>query len=383
MKLPDISGKFTTPKPWQIATGIAVVVVFVFVAPAITHVLVGEKKRKETAQLTSIGKIGEAWHPASFAVPLQPPKPPPRLPTPLQVQATPQPRAPAQAGLAATKAPAGKATADPEQDAINAPILISGAGAGSAATPAAQATRTAGEQHLPGEAGGTASPMAGLLKPTELPGYSATVMRHPGTTIPQGTIIACNSVTRATSGLPGFIDAKIARDVWSADNTMLLIERDSKIFGEIQHGIVNGAERLFVLWHQITTPAPNFVRITLNSPAADEMGEAGLTGDIDTHFWKKVKGAILLSGIDMLFQGASGALSNLGHSNESNNQSQGLNLNFSQAGSQGTNLASQMLQSTIQIPDTLTVNQSAPCSIFVASDLSFDSVYSATKRNGH
>lgn len=375
MKLPDISGRFTTPKPWQIAVGAGAIAVFVLVAPAITHVMMGEKKKRDTAQLTSVGKVGEPWHPAAFpVVPLRPVTPPPSpppvaipIPQPAPLMATKPPAS----ALAATKPP-GKEPVDPEQEAINAPILISGGQGGApAAAPVGQASR----QQPQGES----SAMSALLKPTELTGFRATRMQHPNMTVEQGRVIQCHAVTRMTSGLPGFVRATVANDVWSADGTTKLIDRDSSIFGEIGHGLANGQERLFVLWHQITTPPPNLVRITLNSPAADEMGEAGLAGDIDHHFWPRVKGAILLSGIDMLSSGLSGALSNLGRGN-GNTQEQGLNLNFSQAGGQGSNLAAQMLQSTIQIPDTMTVNQAAACSVFVASDLDFSGVYEVARK---
>jgi type IV secretion system protein VirB10 len=279
--------------------------------------------------------------------------------------------------------PAGspaKAPVDPEQEAINSPIMVSTTAAGGGEPPPAPRP-AAGRASLDPEGGSATSAMAGLLKPTELPGFRASVMQHPGTTIEQGRIIQCRNVTPMTSGLVGFVQAKIAYDVWSADGTMKLIDRDSTIFGEIGHGLANGQERLFVLWRQVTTPPPNLVRITLNSPAADEMGEAGVPGDINHHYWQKIGGALMLSGIESVFSGISGALSHLGESGSNNsNQSQGLNLNFSQMGSQGSNLASQLLQSTITIPDTLHRDQALPCSIFVSGDLDFGSVYSATRR---
>jgi type IV secretion system protein VirB10 len=363
---------------------VIVAVIFFFVLMPLTQYMMTSKKKQETASLTRIGQVGEPWHPAAFPVapsPLPAPRPAPAPPElvpaaarPLEVPTSqPTPKT-----LAATAAP-GKAPVDPEQEAINSPIMVAatpGGGPAPSSPPAGPATRGGS---LQAEGAGPPSTMAGLLKPTELPGYRATVMAHPGMTIEQGRIIQCNSVTRMTAGLPGFVRAKVSYDVWSADNTMKLIDRDSFIFGEIAHGLVNGQDRLFVLWHQITTPPPNLVRITLNSPAADEMGEAGLTGDINHHTMQKIGGALLLSGVESVFSGLSGALSNLGRGN-GNTQEQGLNLNFSQMGSQGSNLASQLLQSTITIPDTMTINQSAACSIFVSGDLDFSGVYAVTKR---
>lgn len=380
LKVPEISGPLTTPKPWQIAVGVGVVAMVVFIAPAVMHELTTAKKKQDTVQLSGLGKIGEPWHPAPMpvalqAAPLRPPPQPLALPPPPPALSIPQSARPtATPSLAATGLP-GKDHVDPEQEAINSPILIA---SGSSGPPPANHGATTGEGSgsLRAQGGDQQTALAGLLKPTETTGFRAERIPHPNMIIPQGTIIQCHSVTRMTSGLQGFVRATVARDVWSADDTTVLIEKDSTMFGEIQHGVIAGADRMFVLWRQITTPRPNLVRITLNSPAADEMGEAGLTGEVDHHFWEKVKGALLLSGIESVFTGASGALSNLG--NHGNNNSE--NLNFGSFNSQGSTLATEMLRSTIQIPDTLTINQSAPCSAFVASDLDFSTVYDVVRK---
>lgn len=385
MKLPSITNKFATPKPWQIGVGVGIVIIFVFLAPAV-HQMMAVKKKQDIFALSRVGQPGEAWHPAAFPAPppspIQhpPPAPPPTPPgspslPPLAVMTT--------SPHTLIAGPPGKPPVDPEQEAINAPILINSGSAGGGSPPPSSTTQASHGSNLPGENGAASSSpssMASLLKPTELTGYRATIMQHPGTTIEQGRIIQCNSVTRMTSGLPGFVRAKVAYDVWSADNTMKLIDRDSMIFGEIAHGLTNGQDRLFVLWHQITTPPPNLVRITLNSPAADEMGEAGMTGDIDHHYMQKIGGALLLSGVDTLLSGVSSGLQNALSGRGNSGQQQNNGLNFYQFQGQGSNLASQLLQSTIQIPDTLTVNQSAPCSIFVSGDLRFDDVYVAARR---
>ena len=119
------------------------------------------------------------------------------------------------------------------------------------------------------------------------------------------------------------------------------------------------------------------MRIALNSPAADELGEAGLPGDIDNHMWKRIGGALLLSGVDALLEGVGAGIgSALSHGNNSN----GSNLNFYQFQGQGQGLAASLMQHTIEIPDTLHRDQALPCSIFVSGDLDFSSVYQLRRR---
>jgi type IV secretion system protein VirB10 len=210
------------------------------------------------------------------------------------------------------------------------------------------------------------------LQPTELTGVSATRLKNPELTIAQGTIIPCIEQTALDSSYPGLITAVIPQDTYSVGGHTVLIDAGSKVVGTMQKGIINGLSREFVLWQQITTPAPGFVRIALDSPAADALGRTGLDGDVNRHIWEKLEGALLLSTVDTGIQAAAlGATSAL-----ANRSTTGNNLNFYQFQGYGDQAVASLLQSTITIPDTLTRPQGASCSIFVARDLDFSSVYS-------
>jgi type IV secretion system protein VirB10 len=222
--------------------------------------------------------------------------------------------------------------------------------------------------------------MSALLKPTQVAGYSAMRLPHPWATIEAGRIIACNSVTPMTSELAGFVKAKVTYDVRGADGTTVLIDRNSDIFGEIAHGLAAGQDRLFVLWRSVLTPAPDLVRITLNAPAADELGESGLPGDINTHMWKRIGGALMLSGVDALMQGVGAGIGSALAGGSNGSSGTGSSLNFYQFQSQGSSLASSLLQHTVEIPDTLHRDQALSCSIFVSGDLDFSSVYKLRSR---
>ena len=243
--------------------------------------------------------------------------------------------------------------------------------AGTAGGQVPQATKVAAEGSL-----------GSLLSPTETTGYAASRIAKPWATIEQGRVIACNSVTKMNSQLPGFVKAIIPNDVKSVDGTTTLIDRNSTVFGEISHGLAAGQDRLFVLWRSIRTPAPDFVRITINSPAADELGQGGLDGDVDHHTWKKISGALLLSGIDTGLKGLSyGLQSALSHGNSNNGSGGNGNVNLYEFQGQGQSLASDLLSHTVTIPDTLTRDQAMPCSIFLSGDLDFSSVYALRRRH--
>src|SRR5262249_52408736 len=73
----------------------------------------------------------------------------------------------------------------------------------------------------------------------------------------------------------------------------LLIERGASIFGEQKSSVAQGQARVFVLWTRIDNPSGLFA--SLDSPATDQQGYPGAPGALDTHFWERFGGAILLS----------------------------------------------------------------------------------------
>lgn len=345
-----LSGLAARLRPWQIVT---VGVVSVLGLALVTHLpeLFHKTRATDAAALTAgVGGTGEAWHaptyPASEPVSLVRPTPPPLA----QVDA---PRlGPTSSGGVPDFRLFGNQGQPLQQQGGQTQRVAAGG-----------SPSTGGENAL-----------GGLLKPTELPGYKAARMPHPWATIEQGRIIACNTVTKINSSLPGFVSAKTVYDTYGADGSTILLERNSTVFGEVTRGLVQGMDRVFVLWRSVLTPPPNLVRITLNSPAADEIGQSGLDGTVDQHLWKRIGGAVLLSGIQAGLQGLSQGLSQaLSGNNRNGGNSQ---TNFYQFQSSGDSLASQLLQHTISIPDVLTRDQAMPCEIFAAGDLDFSDVYS-------
>jgi hypothetical protein len=99
------------------------------------------------------------------------------------------------------------------------------------------------------------------------------------------------SASQRTS-VPANVARDIPIDMRGTTGRVVLLDRGTKLVGQIQGGLMQGQDRLFVNWVRAETPNPNHVIITLNSPGADVIGEPGLDGDIDTHFWKRSGGVI-------------------------------------------------------------------------------------------
>jgi type IV secretory pathway VirB10-like protein len=176
--------------------------------------------------------------------------------------------------------------------------------------------------------------------------------------IPQGSIVSAVMETALNSDLPGYARALVTRDVLSFDGSAVLIPAGSRVIGEYNSGVAQGASRIFIVWIRLIRP--DGVAIALGSPAVDELGRGGLGGKVNRHFLQRFGGAILLSvlggGINAL--GASiggGSTIVVNSTNEANS------------------LITQAARGT-DIPPTIKTNQGELVKIFVARDLDFTSV---------
>lgn len=174
--------------------------------------------------------------------------------------------------------------------------------------------------------------------------------------ITAGTSLPCVLQTAMDSATPGYVSCLVSRDVYSDNGTVVLMERGTRVLGEYRGGLETGRRRLFVLWTRAVTPTG--VGVTLASPAADALGRSGFDGEIDTRFWDRFGGALLLSIVDDGVYAAAGRGQDLQSS--------------ARVPSDAAAIA---LQNSIAIPPTLRKGQGSEVSIFVAQDLNFANVY--------
>jgi type IV secretion system protein VirB10 len=203
------------------------------------------------------------------------------------------------------------------------------------------------------------SELASRLHTTILEGTKATVLPHPEFTLTMGTLIPCVLQTAMDSSAPGLVTCVTQQDVLGSTGSVVLMEKGTRIVGEYASQMHQGQNRMFVLWNRAETP--NHVVITLGSPAADALGRAGFDGQVDTHFWARFGGALMLTFVDGAFGTATSIASQHG----------GTFLNFGS----GQGAATEALQNTINIPPTLRKNQGEVVAVMAARDLDFSDVY--------
>ncbi|CAE6847067.1 hypothetical protein R75461_07295 [Paraburkholderia nemoris] len=218
----------------------------------------------------------------------------------------------------------------------------------------------------PATGNGSSAGSGGLddrLTPSKLVSVKAAWLPDLDFLLKRGITIPCGQKTKIVTTYPGMTSCIVSKDVYSADGGTLLVERGSEATGEQRTALLQGQARIFVLWSRIDMP--NGVSVQLDSPGTDSLGASGLDAYVDTHFWERFGGALMLSVVGDVGQ----ALSNQTVGGGSGQ----INLNSTSSSSQ--NIAAETLKNTINIPPTAYSNQGSEINIFVARDVDFRSVY--------
>lgn len=312
-----------------------------------------EAKPTEAQQNTSVRNTLPELKPAPPNPPPQPPSQPVPAIQPVQASAA------APAPATGPQKPAGPSPAELlRQRRLHAGLALptqANSGAGGPSNAMAMPPDTA-----PARAGD----LQQRLQPMRLNPSFAGILPDRDMLLTQGTMIDCALETKIVSTVPGMVSCHLTRNVYSTNRRVVLLDRGSKVVGFYQGGLTQGKARIFVNWSRVETPQG--VIINLDSPGTGPLGEGGLGGYVETHFWERFGGAIMLSLIDDF---AAAITPRRGISGDNNQVS------FSNTSDAAQEMAAKALENSINIPPTLYKNQGERVAILVARDLDFRGVY--------
>jgi type IV secretion system protein VirB10 len=157
--------------------------------------------------------------------------------------------------------------------------------------------------------------------------------------------------TAIDTDVPGYVRAVVSQDVRSFDGSKVLIPRSSRLIGEYKGVTQAGQRRAYLMWTRLVRP--DGVSVALASPAADFSGQAGVGGQVNSHFFSRFGSAILLS-----ILGGAGTLATGGASTV-----------IVSGGAQSA--ASVAAQRDGSRAPTIKVRQGEPIRVFTARDLIF------------
>ncbi len=189
------------------------------------------------------------------------------------------------------------------------------------------------------------------------PQIDSTYMLMPG-------LLLCVLDVAIDSNLPGPLQCHLPGPAYSRKGVVLM-EDQTQVFGSYESMKQNGIERLEAT--SIFAVTPNDIWVPLaGDPFADQLGRTGMGGTIDKRLLERFGGAVLLDLSQNALQIAQSSVSKGGSTY----------LSFNGA----DQLASQILQSTINLPPIFTKNQGSMIAIWIKEPISFNDSYRITKR---
>lgn len=198
-------------------------------------------------------------------------------------------------------------------------------------------------------------------KPTNTVQATAAKLGDRSYVLARGAFVPCILETQLFSNIPGQASCVIPDNIYSDDGSRLLVPRGSSVVGTYGNTMQVGDSRIAVVWERIKTN-DGYV-IDVESGAADGVGTMGIGGYIDNRWPERIGAALLLSFIDDAVDIAVAE------------QQSGDNRMGDSTGRSTKTLAEKVLDSTINIKPTLSVNRGARLMIYVSKDLWFDDVY--------
>jgi type IV secretion system protein VirB10 len=199
-----------------------------------------------------------------------------------------------------------------------------------------------------------------LLRPSAATAVQARLLPNTRFLLPKGAFIDCTLETAIDSTLPGMTTCVTAADTFGADAKVVLLERGSKLVGETRGQVQQGQARVFVVWTEARTPTG--VVVPLDSPGTDELGRAGLAGEVERHFWQRFGAAMLISVVNGAVQAGVQAANHSGGA-------------VVYAPSTSQDVMTEVLKGTVNIPPTVVKRHGDRIQVLVARDLDFRSVY--------
>ncbi len=186
-----------------------------------------------------------------------------------------------------------------------------------------------------------------------------------GFVLRKGKIIPAVLGRQINSDLPGRIVAYVRENVYDAQGS-LLIPMGSTLVGQYDSQVKVGQSRVLFAFEDLILPNGYSFRLPA-AAGADMAGAAGMSGDVDNHFFKMFGTSLLIAVLaDRTKQPSN--VTNIGSSGPG-----------TAAGQVLTDVSKTILDRNRVIPPTITVDQGTRINVEVAADMVFPSAYRAAR----
>jgi type IV secretory pathway VirB10-like protein len=193
--------------------------------------------------------------------------------------------------------------------------------------------------------------------------YLEAAVQHPKSPyeIQAGTILPAVLITAINSDLPGPVVAQVREQVYdSVAGRYLLVPQGSRLLAQYDSMVAWGQERVLVCWNRLILPDGDSISLGC-MPGADLEGAAGLSDEVDEHWWRILKGATVAT---LLSATSAFAAGNTTSYNPTVGQLMARN-----ASGEINDVGQQLTRSNLMIQPTLTVRPGFSVNVIVTKDI--------------
>ncbi|MBN8544174.1 MAG: TrbI/VirB10 family protein [Alphaproteobacteria bacterium] len=194
--------------------------------------------------------------------------------------------------------------------------------------------------------------------------------------IAQGRMIQATLETAINTDLPAPIRAVVSRDVYGEAGTKPLIPVGSRLIGQYNTSVTGGQSRVFVIWTRAIRP--DGIDVQLGSQGVDQIGQAGIAGQVDTKFQAIFSRAVMSSVVSIALALASDEISPGDGESSTTSSTFGTTQSGDAASTATVNALNRLgsvtetfMQGFLDLGPTILVDQGTQLNVFVNRDLIF------------
>lgn len=197
---------------------------------------------------------------------------------------------------------------------------------------------------------------------------------NPDLYLPENTPLPCALTRRFISDVAGKLQCQLTEDVYSASKNTKLLDKGTVATLIYKTGTLrHGQARAFVIATKLRTQQPPFLDIPLvDTAAAGELGEAGMDGWVDTHFFDRFVGAMMLGIIPDI---ANAATDSAGKKDRNTDYTENSRQAFA-------DMAKTAFENSVNIPPTIYKNQGEIITLVTGRDIDFSKIYRLKYKRG-
>lgn len=182
------------------------------------------------------------------------------------------------------------------------------------------------------------------------------------TTLAKSTLIRCVLMQDVASTMESQTRCQVAKDVYSADGSRILIPAGSITSGASLGGFIKGQKKMFIVWDRLTTPQGIIVPLK-GSQSVDKVGELGHKAEVKSNFFLRFGNALLVSILSSAIETGFNDLNNHEHEEKVNINTSNIQSEFQ--------LGLETLKNELDVQPDAHIKRGTMINIMVSEDIDF------------